>query len=126
MKLDLEVRGAVWQGADVHLLARVYKVDTARNQVAAQAADIASIAWSVEHAASGDVLASGTFTVADVMLTPMSTGSIWEEDPKGFNFDAVLAAGNLTRGVTQRVRVTFTTTGTPARTGVVVFRIPAG
>ncbi len=123
-QLDLEVVAAVWQGADVHLLARVYKVNADRNKVPIVAADIASVAWANVNAATGAGITSGTFIVADCVLAALSAGTIWTRDSKGFNFDAVLAAANLQRRVTNRIKVTLTTTA--GRAGVVMFRIPAG
>jgi hypothetical protein len=124
MKLDLEVTAAVWRESDVELLARIRKRDVNGDKVPAVAADIASIAWVNYNAATGAVLASGTFTVADVMLAALCTGTIWDKDMIGFNFDALLAAANLTAGVTNKVLVTFTSSGTPARTSTVGFRMP--
>lgn len=125
-KLDLEPTAAFWHGADVYLLGRVPKLDASYNKVVAVAADVASISYTIYNHATGAVISGPTsLTPADVMLSAYSTGTVWQEDTTGFNFIAILASALFTADVVHRIKVTFTFAGSPARLGVVVFRLPA-
>lgn len=124
--LNLEIVASSWQGADLHLMARVYKVDANFNKQPVTPADIASITYQIINLGTSAVMSAGSFTPASAILGILSKGTIWDRDSKGFNFYGVISAASLTKGATHRIVVTFTTTGNPARTGVVTFRVAAG
>lgn len=122
MIIDRDVEATIPPGTDAELLCPVYVRDGNRNRVAAAAADISAISWENKNAATGAVIASGTFVVADVMLAAMSKATIWEMGGDGFNFHGVIPAASLLAKATNRIVVTWTAAGS-GRKGSKGFRI---
>ena len=95
-----------------YVLARVMKKNASHNMVAVTSSDFSSIARAVYLVSDGSqILANSNLTVANVVLSALSTGSIWTRDATGFNFiDLVPSTAVPTGDAEVSVEYTFTMT----------------
>ena len=101
------------EDSSAYIMARVMRKNSSHAMVAVVAADMSSIIRNV-YQTDGSMLVLGptTLTVADVILSALSTGNIWTVDSTGFNFiDTIPTTAFPTGGATYRVEYKFTLTG---------------
>lgn len=107
------VHAVVFEDGDAYVLARITKKDASHNKVAIVPADVSTVSRKVLLVSDGSTIIGPTpLTVANVVLSALSTGTIWEVDTTGFNFiDLVPATAYPTGEAEVAVEYKFTLTG---------------
>ena len=101
------------EDGSAYVMARAMRKNSSQNLIAVVPADVSSVSRKVFKVSDGSVIIGPTTLVtADVILSALSTGSIWTVDSTGFNFIDTVPATAFPDGDTDyQVEYKITLTG---------------